>query len=51
MSGHGLMDLTGYQAFFDGKLHDYEFPKAQIDQNLEVIKDFPKPEVVKSGKW
>ena len=45
MSGHGLMDLRGYQSYFAGELFDYEFPAADIDRNLEAIKDFPKPKV------
>ena len=51
MSGHGLMDLRGYQSYFAGELSDYEFPKEEIEKNLAVIKDFPKPSMAKSGKW
>jgi tryptophan synthase beta chain len=43
MSGHGLMDLRGYDLYFKGKLHDYEYPEAEIHKALEGIKDFPKP--------
>ncbi len=42
-SGHGLMDLTGYDAFLTGKLADYALPQDQIDAALERIQDFPKP--------
>ncbi len=42
-SGHGLMDLTGYDAYLSGKLSDYALPQAEIDRALEVIKGFPKP--------
>ncbi|MBN2451173.1 MAG: TrpB-like pyridoxal phosphate-dependent enzyme [Lentisphaeria bacterium] len=42
-SGHGLMDLTGYDAYLSGKLHDYEYPDADIKAALETLKDFPKP--------
>jgi len=51
MSGHGLMDLKGYQSYFAGELFDYEFPAADIDKNLEAIKEFPKPQTAKTGKW
>ena len=42
-SGHGLMDLSGYQQFFDGKLHDYTLPEAELQKSLSSIKDLPKP--------
>ena len=50
-SGHGLMDLAGYNAYFEGKLHDYSFPQADLDANLEELKDLPKPSLTKTGKW
>ena len=43
MSGHGLMDLRGYDLYLKGKLHDYEYPEEEIYKALEEIKDFPKP--------
>jgi tryptophan synthase beta chain len=51
LSGHGLMDLQGYQRFFDGKLHDYELPQEEIQRALKAIKGMPKPQVLKTGKW
>jgi len=42
-SGHGLMDLTGYDKFLSGKLEKHELPQEEIDKNLELIKDYPKP--------
>ncbi len=51
MSGHGLMDMLGYEAYFGNQLHDYEFPESELEKNLEAIKEFPKPAVNKSGKW
>jgi len=50
-SGHGLMDLTGYQAFLEGKLHDYPLPEEDLQQSIGVMKDLPKPSTAKSGKW
>lgn len=41
LSGHGLMDLKGYQLFMDGALSDYSLPKEEIEANLEVLKTFP----------
>jgi tryptophan synthase beta chain len=51
LSGHGLMDLTGYDRYFAGELHDYEFPEDLLAKSLESIADLPKPQVVKTGKW
>jgi tryptophan synthase beta chain len=42
-SGHGLMDLTGYDKFLSGKLERHELPDSVIQENLEIIKDYPKP--------
>ncbi len=50
-SGHGLMDLLGYDAYFQGKLTDYSLPQEEIDKGVEELKDLPKPEVHKTGKW
>lgn len=43
-SGHGLMDLAGYEAFFDGKLADYALPEEQMLRSLISLKGLPKPE-------
>jgi tryptophan synthase beta chain len=50
-SGHGLMDLAGYDKFFAGELSDYSLPKEDLEKFLEAIKHLPKPEPRKSGKW
>ena len=33
-SGHGLMDLLGYQKFFNGELVDHELPQEDIDAGV-----------------
>ncbi len=50
-SGHGLMDLTGYDAYLSGKLTDYELSQEDFDKFTSCFKDMPKPPVNKSGKW
>ncbi len=50
-SGHGLMDLAGYDAYLDGKLTDYELPQEDLDKYTAQIDNLPKPEMKKSGKW
>jgi len=50
-SGHGIMDLGGYDRFLSGQLHDYSMSQDELDKSLESIKDLPKAPVNKSGKW
>ncbi|MBN1671297.1 MAG: TrpB-like pyridoxal phosphate-dependent enzyme [Kiritimatiellae bacterium] len=42
-SGHGLMDLTGYEAYFAGKLKDYELPEEALQASMKSMEGFPKP--------
>jgi len=50
-SGHGLMDLTGYHAFLEGRLEDYPLPEHEMQESIKALKNLPKPQVVKSGRW
>ncbi len=50
-SGHGLMDLTGYQAFMEGRLHDYPLPDTDLKKSISVMDGLPKPSTAKTGKW
>jgi tryptophan synthase beta chain len=50
-SGHGLMDLTGYQAFLEGRLADYPLPDEELQKSIAVMDGLPKPSTAKSGKW
>ena len=50
-SGHGLMDLTGYQAYLEGKLANHELPEADLQKTIHTLDAYPKPSVAKSGKW
>ena len=50
-SGHGLMDLTGYDAFLSGKLIDYSLPDEELEKFTAELKNLPKAEMRKSGKW
>jgi tryptophan synthase beta chain len=51
LSGHGLMDLRGYEMYLTGKLSNYSLPQTIIEKNLSDLKDYPVPEMAKSGKW
>ncbi|MDM8007963.1 MAG: TrpB-like pyridoxal phosphate-dependent enzyme [Phycisphaerae bacterium] len=50
-SGHGLMDLVGYDKYFRGQLEDFPLPEDEMQKSLAAIKDLPKPRVAKTGKW
>jgi len=45
-SGHGLMDLKGYEMYFANQLRDYELPQSEIDKSEDVLKKYPKPVIV-----
>ncbi|HPG42021.1 MAG TPA: TrpB-like pyridoxal phosphate-dependent enzyme [bacterium] len=46
-SGHGLMDLTGYDAYMSGKLVNYPLPEEEIKKSTAVLKDLPKAAIKK----
>ncbi|MHC4187658.1 MAG: TrpB-like pyridoxal phosphate-dependent enzyme [Planctomycetota bacterium] len=50
-SGHGLMDLTAYDAFLAGKLERYHLPDEELAKAEEILKSYPPAEIHKSGKW
>ena len=51
LSGHGLMDLNGYEAYMSGKLSNYALSQEEMDQSLEQIKSQPQVIAGKTGKW
>ncbi len=51
LSGHGLMDLVGYDKYFQGQLENYALPQEEIDKAMEEIKDYPKPAMARTGRW
>jgi tryptophan synthase beta chain len=51
LSGHGLMDLMGYDMFFSGKLQNYELPDEEIKKSLASLEGLPKAKANKTGKW
>jgi tryptophan synthase beta chain len=50
-SGHGLMDLSGYDKYLSGELTDLRLPEEELESYLEELGSLPKPERKKSGKW
>jgi len=43
LSGHGLLDLSGYEKFMEGKLEEYSLPEEEINKSLAVLESYPKP--------
>jgi len=43
LSGHGMMDLVGYEKYLSGHLEDYELPIEVIERYQNVIKNHPQP--------
>ena len=50
-SGHGLMDLSGYDAFMTGKLAPYTLPNEMLEKTEACLKSYPKAEKHRTGKW
>jgi tryptophan synthase beta chain len=50
-SGHGLMDLAGYDAYLSDKLSDYEMPQDELERYTGDLDKLPPAESRKSGKW
>ncbi len=42
-SGHGLLDLTGYDAYLTGQLEDITLPEEKIEKGKETVSRHPRP--------
>ena len=50
-SGHGLMDLVGYDNYLSGKLRDIEMPEDELFKYTKDLEKFPKAPMRKTGRW
>ncbi len=50
-SGHGLMDLSGYDKYLSGELTELRLTEQDIQEYLKPLESLPKPERRKSGRW
>jgi tryptophan synthase beta chain len=41
LSGHGNFDMASYQAYFDGKLVDYDYPAEAVQQAMTSLPQVP----------
>jgi len=42
-SGHGLLDMSAYDAYFADELGDYTLPEKELKEAWELIRGLPKP--------
>lgn len=42
LSGHGNFDMASYQAYFSGKLQDYEYPAEEIEAAMKSLPQVPE---------
>ncbi|MBW2238484.1 MAG: pyridoxal-phosphate dependent enzyme, partial [Deltaproteobacteria bacterium] len=47
-SGHGLIDLTAYDKYFAGELHNFVLTDTEMSASEKVFENFPKPQTLKS---
>ena len=43
LSGHGLMDLRGYDLYFRGELVNYPLPEVEMAKSIASLSQYPKP--------
>ena len=51
LSGHGLLDLAGYDKYLDGKLESSEVTPEEIKASLARIQGSHKASARKTGRW
>jgi len=49
-SGHGLLDLAGYEKFLAGGLTDFALSDEEMAKSTAVLANFPKPQDLKNTK-
>ena len=48
-SGHGLVDMTAYEAYMSGQLSDYDLPEEEMHRAVGEIAPLPRPKQYKPG--
>ncbi len=49
-SGHGLLDLTGYEKYLAGELTDFTLSEEEMARSTAVLENHPKPQDLKSDR-
>jgi tryptophan synthase beta chain len=51
-SGHGMLDLAGYDSYLNGRLEDYEIPQSEFDESVDSsLAGLPEAQKKRTGKW
>jgi tryptophan synthase beta chain len=51
-SGHGMLDLSGYDSYLKGRLDDHEMLQADFDASIAAsLKGMPEANEKRTGKW
>ncbi len=51
LSGHGHMDLAGYDMYFAGQLSNHVLPDEELERSLAVLHGLPPAVVANTGRW
>ena len=51
LSGHGLLDLAGYDKYLSGKLESSKVPHEEIRKSLERVQRIHVAQKRKTGRW
>jgi tryptophan synthase beta chain len=51
LSGHGLLDLMGYDKYLSGKLESSQVTKDEIKRSLDRVQKVHQASMRKTGKW
>lgn len=48
-SGHGLLDLAGYEKYLSGELTNFALSEEEMAKSVDMLADHPKPQDLKSS--
>ncbi|OQA57301.1 MAG: Tryptophan synthase beta chain [Candidatus Omnitrophica bacterium ADurb.Bin277] len=51
LSGHGLMDLAGYDKYMNGELKEACLSEDLLQKAVSVFQSHPQPKICRTGKW
>ena len=51
LSGHGLMDLAGYDMYFANQLSNHVLPEEDLEQSTSIFRDHPQAPARSTGRW
>ncbi|HOE69304.1 MAG TPA: TrpB-like pyridoxal phosphate-dependent enzyme [Candidatus Omnitrophota bacterium] len=51
LSGHGLLDLAGYDKYLSGELKEACLSEELLRKAVSSLKDHPQPKILRTGKW